>query len=264
LSGRDVAKFRPTERFSARVENYARYRPGYPLEVLGLMREEMGLTPSSVVADVGSGTGILARMFLENGNMVYGVEPNRGMREACERLLAEFPNFVSVAGSAEATTLADASVDFATAAQAFHWFDVPRARAEVRRILRPSGRAVLLWNYREEHRTPFLRDYEDLLLKFADPNYRQISEGYARREALEAFFGGPYESRRFVNRQLLDFETLRGRLLSASYAPLEGDPRHQPMLSRLREIFDRHQRDGRVPVEYDTPVFFGTISDEAS
>lgn len=260
MTDRDVAAFRPTERFSARVENYARYRPGYPAEVLALMRDEMGLTPSSVVADVGSGTGILAKMFLENGNTVYGVEPNREMREACERLLGGFPNFVSVEGTAEATGLADASADFATAAQAFHWFDVPRARAEFRRVLRPGGRAVLLWNYREEHGTPFLRAYEDLLLEFADPDYRQISEGYAHREALDAFFGGAYESRKFVNRQLLDFEALRGRLLSASYVPLEGDPRHQPMLSRLREIFDRHQQGGRVYVEYDTPVFFGAIS----
>lgn len=256
---RDVAAFRPTERFSGRVENYARYRPGYPPEVLGLMREEMGLTPASVVADIGSGTGILARMFLENGNRVYGVEPNREMREAAERLLADFPGFVSLDGRAEATGLADSSVDFVTAAQAFHWFDVPRARAELRRILRPGGRAVILWNYREEHRTPFLRAYEELLVEFADPNYAQISEGYAARDALAEFFGGPYETRKFVNQQLLDYEALRGRLLSASYVPLAGDPRHHPMLERLRQLFDQHNTDGRVAVEYDTPVFYGEI-----
>lgn len=259
MSTRDVAAFRPTERFSARVENYAKYRPGYPAEVLDLMRAEMGLTHASVVADIGSGTGILSKLFLENGNAVYGVEPNREMREAGERLLAEFPGYTSVEGTAEATGLADASVDLATAAQAFHWFDVPRARAEFQRILRPGGWAVLLWNYREEQHTPFLRAYEDLLIEFADSNYQQISEGYAHEESLRAFFPGGYRSRQFQNRQLLDHEGLRGRLLSCSYVPLADDPRHLPMLERLRRIFDEHQQDGRVTVEYDTQVFYGAM-----
>ena len=251
-----MAAFRPTERFSNRVENYARYRPGYPPEVLGLMRDEMGLRPASVVADVGSGTGILSKLFLENGNTVYGVEPNREMREAGERLLKEFPNFRSVAGTAEETTLPDASVDFVTAGQAFHWFDVGGARRESRRILRAGGWAVLVWNYREEHHTPFLRAYEDLLLEFGN-DYRQVSVGYGHEESLRAFFAGGYESRKFPNRQLLDYEALRGRLLSASYVPLEDDPRHRPMLERLRRIFDEHQEAGRVSVEYDTQVFYG-------
>lgn len=258
MIGRDVSTFRPTDRFSDRVENYIKYRPGYPPGVLALMREELGLAPSSVVADIGSGTGLLARLFLENGNAVYGVEPNREMREAGERLLGEFPNFVSVEGTAEATNLADASVDFVTAGQAFHWFDVERARREFRRILRPGGRVVLVWNNRAAAATPFLEDYERLLVEFGN-DYEQVSAGYAHAESLRALFPGGYASKVLDNRQLLDHEGLRGRLLSCSYVPLESDARHAPMLERLREIFDARQRGGRVSMDYDTQVFYGQL-----
>jgi ubiquinone/menaquinone biosynthesis C-methylase UbiE len=162
-----------TSRFSDRVENYVRYRPGYPLAVLQELKAECGLAPSHVVADIASGTGIWTRMLLENGNHVVGVEPNVEMREAGERLLAAFPKFSSVAGTAEATTLADQSVDFVTAAQAAHWFDRERARHEFARILKPGGWLVLLWNERLTDSTAFLRDYEQLLLTYGT-DYQDI------------------------------------------------------------------------------------------
>jgi len=155
-----------TSRFSDRVENYVRYRPGYPAGALQLLQAECGLAPAHVVADIASGTGIWTRMLLENGNPVYGVEPNAEMRQAGERLLASFPNFTSVAGKAEATTLAGSSVDFVTAAQAAHWFDRESSRQEFARILRPGGWLVLLWNERVTDATTFLRAYEQLLLTY--------------------------------------------------------------------------------------------------
>src|SRR4051812_35067235 len=101
----------PTERFSSRVENYVKYRPGYPAAVVPLLETACGFTRESVVADIGSGTGILAEVWLKHGNPVFAVEPNGPMREAAERLLTAYPAFTSVPGTAEATTLADHSVD---------------------------------------------------------------------------------------------------------------------------------------------------------
>src|SRR5712691_7831802 len=136
------------QRFSNRVADYVRYRPGYPPAVLDLLRTDCGLRPDHVVADIGSGTGILSKLFLENGNRVFGVEPNAEMRQAGEEYLASYDGFSSIEGSAESTTLADSSVDFITAAQAFHWFDPQAARREFARILKPGGWVVILWNDR--------------------------------------------------------------------------------------------------------------------
>jgi SAM-dependent methyltransferase len=241
------------------VEDYVRYRPGYPEELVRLLREECGLTSESVVADVGSGTGILSELFLRNGNRVLGVEPNREMREAGERLLAAYTGFTSVAGTAEATTLPDSSVDFVTAGQAFHWFDPDRAREEWVRILRPGGWAVIVWNDRRSEGTPFLEGYETLLLRYGT-DYERVTHRQFDDERLRAFFGqGACEERAFGNEQVFDFEGLRGRLLSSSYTPEPGHPNYEPMLEELRRIFEAHQEDGKVRVEYDTRVYYGQL-----
>lgn len=250
---------KPTERFSSRVENYIKYRPDYPPAVLDTLKRSCGLTENSVIADVGSGTGILAEVFLRNGNTVYGVEPNQGMREAGERLLAQYPNFHSVNGTAEATTLQAGSVDFVTAGQAFHWFDKAGARAEFARILNPVGWVALVWNVRLLDTTPFLRDYETLLqtygTDYAETKHRDVGD-----ETLEAFFGsaGP-QAETFPNVQVFDYEGLEGRLLSSSYTPEPGNPDYVPMLQALRTIFDKHQVDGRVAFEYETQLYYGHI-----
>ena len=247
-----------TSRFSDRVENYIRYRPGYPAEALAVLRSECGLLPSHTVADIASGTGIWTRMLLENGNRVYGVEPNVDMREAGERLLASFPKFVSVEGTAEATNLVDANVDFVTAAQAGHWFDRGRARKEFARILKPSGSLVLLWNERLVDATPFLRDYEQLLLDFGT-DYQDVRHERTTDAVNEFFDPLPYVQRTFPMRQEFDYEGLEGRLLSSSYAPGPGHPKHEPMLRALRELFDAQVANGRVGFEYTTRVYFGRL-----
>ena len=259
MSERDVTALKPTERFSGRVENYIKYRPQYPREVLEFLRAELGLRPSSVIADIGSGTGILARLFLEHGNTVFGVEPNRAMREAGEELLRDFPNFRSVDGTAEATTLADACVDFVTAGQAFHWFDIPRTRAEFQRILRPGGWVVLVWNNRLLDASSFYVAYENLLLRYGT-DYAKVSSRHADEAALREFFRTDYGLEVFDNHQDFDYEGFRGRLLSSSYIPPEGDPRYAPMLDELRKIFEEHRTpEGRVRFEYDTEVYYGQI-----
>ncbi|MGA9306144.1 MAG: class I SAM-dependent methyltransferase [Candidatus Sulfotelmatobacter sp.] len=245
-----------TSRFSDRVENYVRYRPGYPPEVVQELKSECGLIASHVVADVASGTGIWTRMLLENGNPVFGVEPNAEMRQAGDRLLAAFPKFTSVEGTAEATTLADQSVDFITAAQAAHWFDRARARGEFVRILKPGGWLVLLWNERVTDSTAFLRDYEQLLLTSAT-DYQDIRHEHTTSAVNEFFDPSPFQERTFAMRQEFDYAGVEGRLLSSSYAPGPGHPRHAPMLRELRRIFDANAVGGRAVFEYNTRLYFG-------
>jgi SAM-dependent methyltransferase len=248
-----------TSRFSDRVENYVRYRPRYPAQVVDVLRSECGLQPKHVIADIASGTGICTRTLLENGNQVFGVEPNADMRQAGERLLADFPKFTSVAGSAEATTLPDANIDFVTAAQAAHWFDRVAARREFVRILKPGGWLVLLWNERLTDATPFLRDYEQLLLTYGT-DYEDVRHERTTDAVNEFFDPQPYQERTFPMRQEFDYEGLEGRLLSSSYAPGPGHPKHAPMLRELRRIFDVHSVGGRVSFEYKTQVYFGRPS----
>ena len=250
----------PTRRFSSRVEDYIKYRPSYPRAVVELLGDECGLNPASVVADVGSGTGILSELFLRNGNRVYGVEPNREMREAGERLLSAYENFVSVEARAEATTLPDASVDFVTAGQSFHWFERDAARREFGRILRPGGWVVLIWNDWSTERSPFLRDYERMLIDFGT-DYREVSNRYdSEDDLIRPFFSpGGIHLKTFGNQQVFDFEGLKGRLLSSSFVPEPDHPNFAPMIERLASIFERHARDGRVAFDYDTKVYYGRL-----
>jgi SAM-dependent methyltransferase len=249
---------RPTERFSSRVDNYARYRPSYPPPAIELLRERCGLIPGAVVADLGSGTGILTELLLKSGAEVFAVEPNDPMRAAAEAQLGHHPRFRSIKGSAESTTLASGSVDLLVAGQAFHWFDPQRARLEALRVLRPGAWAALLWNERPTEATPFLADYEALLRRHA-PEYTRITASRAEVGTMREFLGTQMEVRTFANQQVFDFEGLQGRLMSSSYAPEPGSPDYEPMIALLREVFARHERDGSLIMPYSTLVYFSRL-----
>ena len=247
-----------TSRFSDRVENYVLYRPGYPSGVLQTLRTECGLTPRHVIADIASGTGIWTRQLLENGNPVFGIEPNPEMRAAGERLLAAFPNFTSVTGTAEATTLPDCGVDFVTAAQAAHWFDPQPSRREFVRILKPGGWLALLWNERVTDSTQFLRDYEQLLLTYGT-DYKEVRHERTTSAVSQFFDPATFSTRAFDMRQEFDYRGVEGRLLSSSYAPGPEHPQQAPMLRELRRIFDASAVRGQVMFEYKTRLFFGRL-----
>jgi SAM-dependent methyltransferase len=249
----------PKERFSNRVDDYVRYRPSYPAGSIDLLHRIAHLGPSTLVADVGSGTGIFSALLLQAGARVVGVEPNAAMRAAAERMFAAEPRFESREGSAEATGLADASVALVTAAQAFHWFEPQRARAEFARILVPGGWAALVWNQRKD--TPFNRDYEAMLDRFA-PDYANVRErDRAAEPRIRAFFA-PFavDVASFDNAQQFDEVGLRGRLTSSSYVPPKGHPLHEPILAELASIFRAHARDGHVDVSYETVVWYGHLA----
>jgi SAM-dependent methyltransferase len=236
-----------TQRFTTRVDNYIKYRPHYPDAITALLQRECGLTTDTVVSDVGSGTGILAKLFLRFGCHVRGVEPNDAMRAAGEKLLQRYDRFTSVAATAENTTLPDHSVDLVTAGQAFHWFDVGRTATEWRRILKPGGWVALIWNTRRTSGTPFGEAYEQMLRTYGtdyDVVSQQTPDHMADRRA---FFGGDTSTlHTFSNQQVFYWDGVRGRLLSSSYTPELDHPDYAPMLAELRRIFDQHNQNGTV------------------
>ncbi|HKV24671.1 MAG TPA: class I SAM-dependent methyltransferase [Candidatus Acidoferrum sp.] len=245
------------ERFSTRVADYLRYRPGYPTAVRDVLRSECGLKSGHYVADIGSGTGLLSELFLKNGNRVFGVEPNAAMRSAGEEYLASYDSFTSVDGSAEATTLEDASVNFVTTGQAFHWFDQAGARREFVRILKPEGWVVVIWNERLTDTTAFLRDYESLLRTFGT-DYTRVKESYPSEAHMREFFGpDDCSARQLPNAQDFDFDGLAGRLRSSSFIPAPGHANYEPMMEELRRIFDKYAQGDAVRIEYLTHIYYG-------
>jgi SAM-dependent methyltransferase len=248
----------PTERFSSRVADYIAYRPGYPTAIIDTLAASYGLSADSIVADIGSGPGQLTRLFLNHGCKVFGVEPNREMREAGERLLAAYPKFTSVAATAEATDLPAASVDFISAGQAAHWFKLEPTRAEFARLLRPDGWLALVWNERRVGGSAFQQAYEALIQRFGT-DYDQVRHTHVG-EGVEGFFApGSLTLHSFDNYQSFDYTGLRGRLLSSSYVPEAGHPNHASMLTALEQLFADHQQGGNVVFEMDTKLYVGRV-----
>jgi SAM-dependent methyltransferase len=250
-----------TARFANRVGDYVKTRPGYPPEVLAVLRERAGLGPTSVVADIGAGTGIFTRTLLEAGvGVVYAVEPNAPMHAALIEALGDDPRLRTHEGTAENTGLRSASIDLIVAAQAFHWFERDKTRAEFQRILRPRGTVALIWNSRRDDATPFLIAYEKMLRRWS-PDYAQVNHRNVGLDTIAPFFApGPVERHVFPSQQVFDFEGVGRRLLSSSYAPASGHPNHEPMLVELRAIFDAHHQSGRVRFEYETEVYLGRFA----
>ena len=243
----------PADRFTNRVNDYVGGRPGYPDAAVLWLIEKFGLEPSATIADVGAGPGTSAAPFLRHGFTVVAVEPNDAMREAAIGLLGHNPRFRAVAGSAQATTLPASSIDVVVAAQAFHWFDRAAFRAECLRILAPRGVAALLWNVRRNDGSPFAAGYEALLREFGT-DYLAVRHQNVTDGELASFFGAPFERRGFANVQVLDREGFRARLLSSSYVPAAGHPRHEPMLAALEALFEEHQHNGSLALEYELRV----------
>ncbi len=247
-------------RFSNRVDNYVKCRPSYPEELLAYLKQNGLLKEHTVLADVGSGTGISSELFMRSGVEVYGIEPNEAMRQAAEQYLSTYTKFHSVNATAENTSLPGNSIDVIVAAQAFHWFDHEKCKAEFKRVLKIDGKVVLMWNDRRTDTTDFLKVYEDFLQLFGT-DYAAINhKNIQNEEVFDTFFGkGNYESHRFYNFQDLDFEGLKGRVLSSSYMPNEGHTDYEFMMYCLKKIFLRYQEKGTVRLDYDTKIYYGTL-----
>lgn len=247
------------DRFSNRVENYIKFRPDYPAEVVAFLKEEGLLRNNSVIADIGSGTGISSELFLKEGNIVYGIEPNKEMREAAERLLKDYKNFKSIAAVSEDTKLEEHSIDLIIAGQAFHWFNKEKSKKEFQRILKKNGAVVLMWNDRRIDSTPFLQAYEDFIKMFAT-DYLEVNHKNIDEKIFSSFFSGDYIMESFLNYQYFDLQGLKGRILSSSYMPAEGHKDFDFMMSVLKKIFNRFQEEGKVTIEYDTKIYYGSLN----
>ena len=243
-----------TKRFSDRVEDYIKYRPAYPKEVVGLLEKELGIDSSNTVADIGSGTGISSRLFLENGYTVYGVEPNKEMRQAAEDILKKQGNFISINGTAEDTTLPAKSVDVIVCGQSFHWFDKTKSKKEFDRILKDKGHIVLIWNSRSE-KSDFQKEYENALFKHIEEykfvNHRNIDE----KEIAHFFKPAAMKVFKTGNKQILDLQGLKGRLTSSSYCPKSG-PVYEKLMAEVEAIFHKYASNGTIVFEYETQVYY--------
>ena len=245
----------PIERFSDRVDNYAKFRPGYPDVMLRLLRNIVA--PPAMVADIGSGTGILTRQLLDSGYELFAVEPNDRMRAEAERTLSDHPYFRSVRGTAEATTLHDRSVDLIACAQAFHWFDRIRAKLEFCRILKGTGSVAIVWNEWLDEASELNRKYDEVLRRWA-PEYPNVSHRRVGLEDIRTFFApGEFHLYTFPNEQSLDREGFLGRLLSSSYVPNVGQPGHREILDAAGEVFDEYEVEGKVTLTYETRLYLG-------
>lgn len=247
------------KRFDETVENYVKYRPSYPKEVYSLLVKKFNLSPEKVIADIGSGTGFLSKLFLEHGHVVYGVEPNEAMRIAAEKYLDKNSNFKNINGLAESTALENESVDWIIVGTAFHWFDAEKTKIEFKRILKSPGFCCVVWNVRNKAQSKLLQDYENLILNFSK-DYKQSRAQEFDQTIVEDFFS-PYEmhTASLVNKQHFNWEGFKGRLLSTSYSLRENDPNYQDMINELKIIFDRYQLDGQVEFLYDTKMYYGQL-----
>lgn len=246
------------ERFSNRVTNYVKYRPDYPREIIGYLETNCSLTKDSILADIGCGPGMSTKMFLENGNRVFGVEPNAAMRSASNEYLSAFPKFTPIDGTSDKTTLADSSVDMVVAAQAFHWFDAEKTRPEFKRILKPGGHIVLIWNIRLEDTTPFLIEYEQFIRDHS-VDYHVVRLNNITEKEIGDFLGPAFHTAKFDNVQEFDFEGLLGRLASSSYMPPEGHEKYDQMATELRSLFAKHAENDRIKIFYDTNVYYSQV-----
>lgn len=247
------------EPFTKTVQHYLKYRPSYPLEILDLLVKECGLSKKSIIADIGSGTGFLTKLFLDYGNTVYGIEPNQAMREAGEAYLAQYPDFHSISGTAEATHLDTGSIDFITAGTAFHWFDVEKTKQEFQRIARPYAWVVLVWNVRDIG-SPLIRDYENLLQEYGN-DYANSNAKKLDKVAMDSFFKGyTLKKATFKNSQHFNWEGFKGRLLSMSFIPRSEHANYKSMIEQLKNIFLRYEKNGKIEFLYHTNMYYSQIT----
>lgn len=244
------------ERFTRVSSIYDTYRPGYPKTILDILMSEISFSEKEIVADIGSGTGKLSSLFLENGNFVYGIEPNDLMRSEAERKFHNEKRFKSMKGSAEETGLNDKAVSIVAAGQSFHWFNQSLAKIEFKRILQPGGHIALIWNTRKPNGSEVNADFEDICMQYSNGYHGSGSLGIDET-SIRSFFSGDFIYKSIKSSQIMDFDGLLGRYMTASYSLKKGDPLFHEVFERMQDIFKKHSIDNRVELVYDTETYIG-------
>ena len=249
-----------TERFSLKADDYERYRPHYPLSIIQYLKDKINLNSDWVIADIGSGTGISTKLFIENNNTVYAIEPNEAMRQKAEQLFEGNHKFISINATAESTSLKNNSIDMIIAGQAFHWFDRDKTKKEFERIAKRNAWLMLFWNVRDMNEG-FAADYEMLLLAYGK-DYKEVKRSNVmKKEIMDDFFHPcNYETVEFENNQLMDYQLVEGRLLSASYIPSKQEANYNLMLEDLRSLFNKHANNGKLLLKNTTQIYLGKIN----
>lgn len=249
----------PTARFTNKVDDYTKARPSYPEEIVPLLTCKYGLTSQSVIADMGSGTGLFTEVFLKHGNPVYGVEPNDAMRQAGEHYLKKYTNFISVNASAEHTSLASACCDFVVAGQAFHWFNPVLAKVEFQRVLKPNGWVILAWNVFSSSDAPLAVAYEKLFYDFGI-QYQGAGYKNANKENLLGFLGpDTFCMESIPNPKSLDFSAFQSRVFSSSFSPSPGQPQYPLMQQAIGQVFEQFENNGVIILPYQTNLYLGQL-----
>lgn len=247
-----------TKLFSGKAEDYSRARPGYANEFIEYLYNKIGINKKSVIADIGSGTGKFSRYLLDMGSRVFCVEPNEDMRKISERELSSYSNFISVIGEAGNTTLKDNSMDFITVAQAFHWFDIEKFRLESRRILKPRGKVILVWNSRDINNIVNKVSYE--IYKRYCTDFNGLSGGIIKDDArIDKFFYSRYERIEFENNLHYNRENFIRRSLSSSYSLNPDDEKYDEYIKEIENVFDKYSCDGIIEIGNNTVGYIGEV-----
>lgn len=245
-------------RFNHVSDFYRRYRPSYPDALFDFLLKKGIIGDQKKVADVGSGTGLFTKCLLQRGTVVYALEPNQAMRAVAEQDLGHYPSFTSINGTAEQTGLPTHSMDAVSAATAFHWFDLEACAREFRRILKPEGWVMLIWNLRWPEFSPILQGYEEILQKHC-PKYQGIPSKMIAEEKIKDFFGTAQqvEIQYFPYEQQFDLEGLIGRLRSTSYALTADQLGYENMIADVIELFNKYQINNQITFPYRTKLYLG-------
>ena len=246
-----------TNRFSNRVDNYVKYRPSYPIQLIDYLVSEIGVNKESTISDIGSGTGIFSKLLINKVKTIYCIEPNNEMRQYSEEIFKSYNNCHVNNGTAEATELEDNSIDFITVAQAFHWFNIRKTMKEFRRITKLNGIMILIWNNRLTN-TKFLNMYEYGLKKYAN-DYNEVNNKNISEAEIRKCYNSDMKRVTFNNFQEFDFVGVMGRLLSSSYAPLEGTENYKRLREIIKEAYDKGAINGKVRFNYETELYWGTL-----